>query len=87
MSSFDYTAQAELFPAKARGMRRQAVSYMKFDSAADAVRYAIEVLEPALLMGAVLEVDEQRFDSIAIKNLYADANYPFKRVNAASGGK
>jgi hypothetical protein len=87
MSDFDYTAEAELFPARARGMKRQAVSYMKFESAADAVRYAIEVLDPTLLMGAVLEVDEQRFDSNAIKNLYADANYPFKRANAATGGK
>jgi hypothetical protein len=87
MSSFDFSAEAELFPARARGMRRQAVSYMKFDSAADAVRYAIEVLEPSLLAGAVLEVEEQRFDSIAIKNLYADAGYPFKRANAATGGK
>lgn len=86
MNMFDYTAEAELFPARARGMKRLAVSYKKFTTAADAVRYAIEELDPALLMGAILEVDEQRFDSNDIKILYADERYPFKRTNAASGG-
>ena len=87
MTQFDYTARAELFPARARGMRRQSVSYMKFDSAADAIRFAVEKLEPALLTGAVLEVDEERFDGAEIKNLYDSADYPLKRGTAATESK
>lgn len=79
MTDFDFTASAELYPAKGRGQRRQHVSYRRFDNAADAIRYAIEDLEPQLLIGAVLEVDEQRFDGVAIRNLYASALYPLER--------
>lgn len=60
-------------------MGRQAVSYKKFDSAAVAIRFAIEELDPALLSGAVLEVDEERYDGNAIRSLYASAEYPLKR--------
>lgn len=79
MTGFDFSARAELYPARARGMRRQAVSYKRFDSAADAIRFAIEELPPELLNGAVLEVDEERFDGAAIKSLYTSAEYPLER--------
>ena len=79
MTDFDFTASAELYPAKGRGQRRQHVSYIRFDNAADAIRYAIEDLEPPLLIGAVLEVDEQRFDGVAIRNLYSSDLYPLER--------
>lgn len=87
MSQFDYTARAELFPARASGLRRHAVSYKKFDTAADAIRFAVEELDPALLTGAILEVDEERFDGAAIRNLYASAQYPLKRGAAPAGDK
>lgn len=87
MADFDFNVPAELFPARGRGMGRQFVSYKKFDTAADAVRYAIEELEPALLSGAILEVDEERFDGAAIRDLYARADYPLARRALATGGK
>lgn len=80
MSGFDYSARAELYPARGRGMRRQAVSFKRFETAADAIRYAMEELEPQLLIGAVLEVDEERFDGNAIRNLYSSTDYPLKRA-------
>jgi hypothetical protein len=79
MTDFDFSAQAELFPARGRGMRRSPVTYKRFDSAADAIRFAMEELEPDLLSGAVLEVEEERFDSAAIRTLYASPEYPLKR--------
>lgn len=85
INEFDYAASAELFPARGRGYRRQSVSFKRFDSAADAIRYAVEELEPALLAGTILEVEEQRFDGVQIRNLYASADYPLKRGTAASG--
>jgi hypothetical protein len=79
MDHFDYLAQAELFPARPRGFRRLDISYKRFESAADALRYAIEELPPGLLLGAILEVDEERYDHLAIRSLYESSNYPHAR--------
>lgn len=80
MAAFDYTAPAELFPSRGR-----MVSYKRFETAADAIRFAIEDLEPILLTGAILEVDEERFDGAAIRILYASNEFPLKRTNTLSG--
>lgn len=79
MSTFDFAAEAELFPTRGRMSRRQPVTYKRFASAAEAVRYAIEELAPELLVGAYLEVDEERFDANGIRRLYASAEYPLPR--------
>lgn len=84
-SSFDYSSPAELYPQKGRMSKRQHPTYMRFETAAEAIRYAVEQLHPDLLVGAILEVDEQRFDCVAIKNLYASADYPLRRGNRRSG--
>lgn len=82
MPSFDFGEPAELFPSKGKGFRRGMVSYRRFQSAALAIRYAIEELEPDKLAGAVLEVNEDRYDDVAIRNLYASDGYPLPRVNS-----
>lgn len=79
MAAFNYAAEAELFPTRARLSKRQPVTYKRFPTAADAVRYAIEVLPPELLVGAFLEVDEERFDANGIRDLYASPDYPLPR--------
>jgi hypothetical protein len=58
VTTFDYSTAAELFAARSRWPMRQTIEYRRFASAADAIRYAIEELRPALLAGAYLEVDE-----------------------------
>jgi hypothetical protein len=54
MTHFNYMATAELFPTRTRGgnAKRQLVSSLRFDTAAEAIRYAMEELEPLLLEGA-----------------------------------
>jgi hypothetical protein len=81
---FDYASSAELFPTRSRKARRTPISYKRFDRAADAVRFAIEELPPDLLLGAYLEVDEQRFDGAAIRRLYESTDYPLARRAAAA---
>ena len=61
---FDYEAVAELFPARSKKFNRQLARYQRFERAADALQFAIEVLPPQLFLGAYLEVEEERFNRI-----------------------
>jgi hypothetical protein len=79
MNEFDYQAAAELFPARGRALTRQIVSYKRFDTAALAIRYAMEELDPKLLQHAILQVDDERYDIGAMQSLYASAAYPLER--------
>jgi hypothetical protein len=76
---FDYQAAAELFPGKNTHTRSRLIKYMRFDRAADAIRFAIEQLPAALLLGAYLEVNEKRYDSRGIRRLYDSTDYPLPR--------
>jgi hypothetical protein len=80
---FNYSAEAELFPARGRKAGRQPIGYRRFVSAADAIRFAIEEMPADLLVGAYLEVEELRFDSGEIRRLYDRADYPLARQTAA----
>jgi len=64
LNGFDYNAPAELFPNK------------RFDTAAEALRFAVEEIPAPALMGAFLEVDEARFGAHEIRYLYENAAYP-----------
>jgi hypothetical protein len=76
--SFDYGAPADLFPARSR--KGRAARYRRFDTAAEAIRFAVEELPPLLLVGAYLQVDDERFDSDQIRELYQSAAYPLERL-------
>jgi hypothetical protein len=76
---FDYSAPAELFVASAKYGRKPPVGYRRFDSAAQALRFAIEELPAPLLAGTVLEVLEDRFDHQGITALYKRDSYPLAR--------
>ena len=84
MTEFNYKAAAELFPTRRRIPRRQPLSYKRFAQAAQAIRFAMEDVAPELLVGACLEVDEQRYGSDDIRRLYESADYPLARRAARS---
>lgn len=79
MPSFDYTALAELYPARSWKGNAGRVTYKRFEAAAEAVRFAIEELPPQFLLGTYLEVEEERFDGRQIRLLYESKDYPLPR--------
>jgi hypothetical protein len=79
MIAFDYTAPSEIFASKGKGASRRPMSYHRFSTAAEAIRFAIELLPPEQLFGTTLETNEQRFDAEGIRSLYARQDFPLTR--------
>ena len=77
--TFDYECEAELFPTRARKTGRQPLGYKRFAHAAEAIRFAMEDLPPHLLLGAFLQVDEERFDGDGMRRLYESPAFPLPR--------
>jgi hypothetical protein len=78
VDSFDYNAPAELYPGRNRKSPKKA-TYRRFETAADAIRFAVEELPEPLLLGACIEINEQRLNYKDIQALYASEQYPLKR--------
>jgi len=82
MDKFDFRAPAELFPSRNRKVASK-VKYRRFDKAADAIRFAVEDLPEPLLLGATIQIGDERFGHQQIRALYDSAAYPLKRKKAA----
>jgi hypothetical protein len=78
MDKFDYAAPADLFPARSKVGHRP-VGYRRFETAAKAIRYAMEEMPADFLGGTVMESESQRFDGVGIRRLYASDQYPLAR--------
>ena len=78
MTVFDYNAGAGLYQCKTIN-RRGSLGYKRFDSVAEALRFAIEDMPASLLRGSVLEVEEARFDGLQMRKLYEADAYPLTR--------
>jgi hypothetical protein len=72
-------SQADADRARSRATYRNALSYRRFASAGEAIRYAIEELLPAELAATVLVVNGDRHEPAGIRTLYAHAAYPLRR--------
>lgn len=75
----DYNMHAGLFQGRGRH-RGKGLEFRGFSSAALAIQFAVEEMHPSHSPGAILEVDEDRFDMHEILALYHDARYPLVRT-------
>ncbi len=82
LNGFDYNAPAELFPGRSRAGRSR-FRYMRFDTAAEGLRYVIEQLPAPAALGAYLVIDEARFGLEEMRYLYDRGGYPLTRRVAA----
>lgn len=83
MTVLDYEAEAELFMTR-RTNRSRPLRYRRFNTAAEALRFAIEDMPAALLSGSLLEVNGERFDGKCLLELYTSEAYPLPRGPARS---
>jgi hypothetical protein len=82
MEQFDFSAPADVYSAA--GLKRpQKVTYRKFPTGAEAVRFAMEVLPSDALKRAIVESDAARLEAAEIEALYWSASYPLMRKIAA----
>ena len=78
-TTFVYGVATELFMARRKGRARQPLSYRRFATAAEAIRFAIEELPAVRALGAWMQVGDERFDGDDIQRLYESDDYPLQR--------
>lgn len=76
---FPFDATAELYSSSGTGARKRPVSYRRFDSSAEAIRFAIEELPQIMQRGTVMEIGEDRFEFEDIRVLYESDEFPLAR--------
>ena len=77
--TFDYAASAALFMPKGKRGMRQPLSYRRFATAAEAIRFAVEEFPAVRTLGAWIEVGEERFNGDDIRRLCESTGYPRHR--------
>ena len=81
---FDYGASADLYTKRSGMKAHRKTTYRRFSNAANAIHFAIESLSPEMLQNALLEVGEERFTGVQIRNLYDDIAFPLQRNRQAA---
>ena len=79
VQKFDFGAPAELFPLK-HASRPKQIGYLRFSNAAEAIRHAVEIVPPPLLIGTSMLVGDRRYVGKDIRKLYDNAEYPLYRT-------
>ena len=58
---------------------RRPTGYRRFDTAAQAIRYAVEQMPSEFLNGTIIEVDGERIEAARIRHLYDSKDYPLAK--------
>ena len=70
MSEADYLEPAEIFISKGLGRKRNALGYHRFETAAEAIEFAVEEFSSLGSEGLVMTVADKRFNLEALRALY-----------------
>lgn len=79
ISKFAFEAPAEIYSSGGTRARKGAMNYRRFQSSAEAIRFAVEELPQILQRGTVMEVGDDRFEFADIRALYDREDYPLPR--------
>jgi hypothetical protein len=60
-AQFDYNAPADVYITYAWGSKKAHVTFRRFASSAEAIRFAVEELPRSTLRGTAIEVGDDRF--------------------------
>lgn len=83
MEHFDFTAPADIFIGGGRISKRSPMTYRRFASGAEAIRFAIELQSADRLAMTAIEVEEARLGPKEIRSLYDSEDYPLARRQAS----
>lgn len=78
MTDFDYGASAALYTARGYG-RKTPLVFRRFETAADAIRHAVEEL-PSDTALVYIETDDCRIDRARLRELYDSPEFPISRA-------
>ena len=82
MTEFNYDVPGEFYSRKSPGFRKPSgLAFQRFDTAAEAIRFAMEDISPAALGGCTLVVEGERLGAAELKALYASPNFPLPKRN------
>ena len=84
MEKFDYNASADLFQTRSKN-RRRPVGYRRFDTAAEAISFAVEDMPAEFLDGAVLESTDERLNAENIRLLTPLASFDCWQARSTAG--
>lgn len=76
---FCYDIPAEVYATDGMGARKRPISYRRFATGAEAIRFAVEELPPLMQRGTVMEVGDDRYEFAEIRALYESDRYPLQR--------
>jgi hypothetical protein len=79
MDAQDYRMEALLYYAKSASTRQKALVFRRFPVAAEAIRFAVEELEPKVFNSCSLEVNDLQYFGREIRPLYDSGEFPLKR--------
>jgi hypothetical protein len=80
MTDFNYDVPGEFYSRKSPGYRKPSgLAYQRFNTAAEAIRFAMEDISPAALGGCTLVVEEERLGVKELKALYVSPSFPLPR--------
>lgn len=88
MTHFNYKSPGEFYCQKNKGIGSGiGLTYRRFDTGAEAIRFAMEQVPSSTLGTCTLEVDGERFGAKELRELYESSRYPLPRGKRRRNGR